>query len=767
MTSLRGKPVKLLVVFALTIALCFALAGAASAAAAVTVNADGQSYTCSMKDDVSFTFDITGLNSVAACFTDPNLPATIKVDFPAGFDLAPAQGLSVPIKVYVNESGWYFAQPTPAIDLANGIATITIPILPIPNANSSFVSRIIVGDANQDLKVDVGCFNDGTQNISVTVATKCAAPQTITGGITVYNVPYSIEGVVLPQNIYACDSITVTGRVYDCKGNVWVCKNVTVSLAGQSVTVQTDGFGWFTTTIPTPAAAGPYVLTVSAGTAMCGTTVSENYPVTVLAKAPAKLQWLEANGTPICDEIQMNKECTELIIQLRDNCPVDNQCNGGNVATADKDYAINLTAIIKDSKPPVVGAHFFATSTDCANDTNQIGEITIPQGATQISVWIKPLVDGYVVVEARKPGLTADSFTAHVYQEGNVTLKLTTKVADVNNTPRAGWAMQAAAWLDSKWCNDCASKDFSVMVEFKDVSSNLTATWGNTLNLDYGLTGPNGSGASYSHSQNMDADNNCKSHFYIYANPVGDVGCEFNGSLKVRVKVTCNATGITYAAPWRTINYTTPVELARELRYDSWQTLSTPKMLAGAGNMPSLLGSNYSIAYVYDGGKWINVGTYSVKPLFCYYVKMKQGPNPAADAYTANYMYKRTTSPSGMIPPTRALPSGWSSVGVAEPIDDGNCYEQDEYMHRWLGSMCTLCKKVVNPGNELGNNLLGNLADFKAQAIGDDGFEGDNWWGEENVYNGDNYWLWLNGPGTIAADVGADLPTDKPYVPAT
>ena len=761
MTSLRGKPVKLLVVFALTIALCLAIAGAASAAPAVTVNADSQSYTCSMKDDVSFTFDITGLNSVAACFTDPNLPATITVDFPANFDLTPAQGLTVPIKVYVNESGWFFAQPTPVIDTTNGKATITVPILPIPNANSSFVSRIIVGDAKQNIKVDVGCFNDGTQNIKVIVATKCAAPQTITGGITVYDIPYSIEGLSYPATIYACDSITVTGRVYNCKGEVWVCKNVTVTLAGQSVTVQTDGFGWFTATIPTPAAADEYTLTVTAGTAMCGTTVTLNQPITVLAKAPAKLQWLEADGTPICDAIQMKKECTELIIQLRDNCPATNPCNGGNVATAPTNYVINLNAIIKDSIPPVVGAHFFANSTDCANDTNQIGEITIPQGASQIAVWVKPIVDGYVVVEARKTDLTADSFTAHVYQEGNVTLKLTTKVADVNNTPRIGWPVQAAAWLDTDWCNAC-NKDFSVMVEMKNVSKTLTATWGNTLTLDYGLTGPNGSGASYSHSQYMDPDKNCKSHFYIYANPVGDVDCDFTGSLDVRVKVTCNATGITYATPWQTISYTSPVELARDLRYDSWQTLSTPKTLAGTGNMPSLLGNNYSIAYVYDGGKWINVGTYKLKPLYCYYAKMKQGPNPAAEAYTANYIYQRTTSPSGMIPPTRALPSGWSAVGVAEP-SNGDCYNQDEYIYRMLGSMCKLCKKVVNPGNELGNNLLGNLADFKALAIADDSQDLFNEDPDHEVYNGDNYWLWLDGTGTIVAETGPDLPTDKPY----
>jgi len=780
MTSLRGKPVKLLVVLALTAVLCLAFAAAASAAPAVTVNADGQTYTCSMKDDVSFTFDITGLNSVAACFTDPNQKATITIDFPAGFDLTPATGLTVPLKVYINTDGWYYAQPTPVIDAVYGTATITVPILPISNPNTKYVNRIIVGDENQDLKVDVDCFNDGDQNIDVKLKTKCEAAINMVGSIYVYDVPWTI-GIdsITPSPILACDTITVKGRVYDCKGADWACKDVVVTLGENSVTVVTDGFGAFEATLPTPATAGNYTVYATAATAQCGITASTYQDITVIAKPPAKLQWykfIDEAWEALCDETQVKKECTLLRIELRDNCPAENKCNGGNVAVAGAGgVKVDLTAIVKGSSPPDVGAHFYETDVNCANDTNQIGTITIPAGASYIDVWMKPIVNGFVVVEGRSAGLTPDSFDAHVYTDGMVTLKLTTKVADENNNPRAGWAMQAAAWLDTTWCNNCANKDFNVMVELRNVSPNLTATWGNALTLDYGVTGPNGSGASYSHSQYKDPDNDCKSHFYIYANPVGDVDCKFSGSLEVRVKVTCNATGITYASPWKTISYTTPVELARELRYDSWQTLSTPKWLVGAGNLSSVLGgTNYKIAYTYFNGKWYQVTDANrLTPLYCYYVKMKQGPTPDADICTANYIYKRTTSPSGIIPPTRPLVAGWNAVGVAEPIchtdeygdfECGDCYYQPEEVYRWLGSLCTLCKKVVNPGNELGKNLLGNLADFSNLTVSagtEEAWDDDP--DNHDVYNGDNYWLWLDGPGTIVAETAQDLPTDEPY----
>lgn len=779
---------KIFLVLALALVFCFVLAGMAVAAPAMTVNADGYDYSCAEKENVSYTFDITGINIVAACFTDPSQPSTIVITLPAGFSFTAAQiaGLSLPVKLYVTEDNqWYFAQPTPVI--SGSTATITIPMLPIADANNKHVTQIKIGDDKQDLRLINPCVEvDTSKEFDVWINTKCPPSVNVKGSILIKEAPKTVIITEISSPQVACSAITVKGRVYKCNDKDWACKPVKVYITKPDcktvligpVNATTDGFGWFGTnpevSINTPDCAGEYRVLVVAETP-CGDVVSACEPITVVAKPPAKLQWYKHNPAvpgewePICDTTQLFKACNRLKVELRDSCPCPNPCNDGNMAVAGQGgVKVDLTGIVQGSSPQIVGVHFFANENDCNTDTPQINSVTIAQGTSSVEVWAKPIVDGNVVIEGRNPGLTPDSFVAHVGISviNQVYLELKTKL--VQDLTRAGWPVQGSVWLDPDWCAACGSDNFTVMVEFQkvvptDPKGKLTVTWDTYLKTDYLSTGANGSGATYLHKNAQAPGNPCKSHFYIYTTDfkIPD-GCEPNtpiGSLEVRVKVTCDTTQVTYVTNWQSLELVTPVELKRSLAADTWQVLSTPKYLAGAsgadGNLADLLGNNFSVAYCYLNGVWYNITNQSVKPLQAYYVKTKQRAKyEDDDYYTANYIYKRYTQPSQTIPRVIDLAAGWNNVGVSEPAEEiveivPDLCIQPEYVNRYVAPLCKLCKKIVNP-------KLGNIAEFQVLGIGDDGLEGDvaYGWYEESIYvfNGDAYWLWVDGAGKLVAE---------------
>ena len=775
---------KIFLVLAMALVFCFTLAGVA-AAQAMTVNAGGKTYSCAEKENVSYTFDITGLNIVAACFVDPSQPSTIVITLPEGFSFTAEQiaGLSLPVKLYVAEDAqWYFAPPTPVIDVPNRKATITIPMLPIADANNKHVTQILIGDANQDLKLINPCVEvDTSKEFDVWINTKCPPSVNVKGSILIKEAPKAVIITEISSPQVACSTITVKGKVYKCNDKDWACKPVKVYITKPDcktvligpVNATTDGFGKFginpLVSIDTPACAGEYRVLVVAETP-CGDVVSDCDQITVVAKPPAKLQWYKHNPAvpgewePICDTTQLFKACNRLKVELRDSCPCPNPCNDGNVAVAGEGgVKVDLTGIVQGSSPQIVGVHFFANESDCTTtNTPQINSVTIAQDTSSVEVWAKPIVDGNVVIEGRNPGLTPDSFAAHVGIAATNEVKLELKTKLVQDLTRAGWPVQGSVWLDPDWCAACGSDNFTVMVEFQkvvptDPTGKLTATWDTVLKTDYLSTGANGSGATYLHKNAQAPGNPCKSHFYIYTTdfkiPDGCVPNTSIGSLEVRVKVTCDTTQVTYVTDWQSVSLINPVELKRTLAADTWQVLSTPKYLAGAGgadgNLADLLGNNFSVAYCYFNGVWWNITNQWVKPLQAYYVKTKQRAKYGdGNSYTANYIYKRYTQPSQTIPRDINLAAGWSSVGVSEPVNSpegsGLCI-QPELAYHYVVPLSKFCKKIVNP-------KLGNIASFQVLGITDDDAPmgaPDNF---NSVFNGDAYWLWVDGAGKLVAE---------------
>jgi hypothetical protein len=467
-------------------------------------------------------------------------------------------------------------------------------------------------------------------------------------------------------------------------------------------------------------------------------------------------------------------------VYLLDTCDVANPCadHSGNITKATVDRKVYLTGIESasdtgcvDTVPPMVGAHFYLPG-NC--DKDQINQITIVKDTCYAEVEVQPIVDGYVKLTASSDfpaaALTPDSVCAHIYNPLSVELVGTAKVADAAGDPRGGWVYQEAIWLGDQLC-DCA-ENMTVMVEFQN-EDGLTATWSPAFVDTYDYTAPYVSGQTYSFGQ-FNTELACKTHFYIYTHPYemcpdpcGAVdecnqpiisectpSCTWTGSLEVRVKVTCATTGITYASDWQTIDFVTPVEDYRHLAADKWQIISTPKAIAGTGNLDQVLGAgNWKASYYFSNGGW-SQSNGTLNPLTAYYVRTAQADCNTANqkGYDANFIFKRATLLSQLVPPTRALSSGWNFVGVAANPDSSGCATETETAYQWLGSACTLCKKAYNPGTE-----TGNLAPWINMTV----IAGDNplSWADSmlTVFNGDGYWLWTSGTGMLTADTALEL----------
>jgi hypothetical protein len=358
----------------------------------------------------------------------------------------------------------------------------------------------------------------------------------------------------------------------------------------------------------------------------------------------------------------------------------------------------------------------------------------------------------------------------------SVELVGTAKVVDESGIARGGWVYQEAIWLGEELC-ECA-ENMTVMVEFQN-ETNLTATWATYFTTAYNYTAPNVSGQTYSFGQ-FNTEKACKTHFYIYPkafqlcpDPCGAVDecgdpiisecapdCDWTGSLEVRVKVTCATTGITYASDWQTINFVTPVEDYRHLAADKWQIISTPKALAGTGDLNFLLGTDKVMsAFYYNNGAWQS-GAGTMLPLYSYYVRTAQADCSSLNAtgYDANYVFRRTDRLSQTVPPTRTLYPGWNFASPGIAPDETECTTEPDTVYHWLGSACNLCKKVYNPGT-----VTGNLAPWTNLAIDDDA--GVNPLALADmampVLNGDGYWLWISGTAnnTLVADTATELLT--------
>ena len=470
---------------------------------------------------------------------------------------------------------------------------------------------------------------------------------------------------------------------------------------------------------------------------------------------------------------------------------------------------------------------------------NQIGHVYVPAGQSCVTVMFVPTVPAgitgppypeswQITIEARAENLTSTPSPiiiaqdeAYVIGEGGTTLELLAKVTNEVGAPVAGWPVKASFFVN----NLGATQNYKLHVEitdetgksYADINDNgmydvgeEVACWGvdpGVIDFSYVYTDHNwymgkevgaptvtnhvmGSLMGHNICQPWDTItipfSTSKQHIWIYPK-VRIERCTNEGymeptiaypaSLHVKVVIEGPAGEEVMVAESDIFNFVDPVELMRSLDADSWQTLSTPKTLAGTGDLNFLIGQgSYDIAYKYVNGAWTQLTPgEQLQPLYCYYVKMRQPKHYGTEGgngcyWNAAYIFDRADGPQQMIPPVRTLGIGWNAVGMAiqdtNTEDDNNLWQQSDMLYRAMGTICEGCKIVYNPGfpkvqnqrePQLDRTRLGNLADFKtvAVSIGTNGA----WWDDPytDVYNGDNYWIYLTKAQDIAANVGLDV----------
>jgi hypothetical protein len=378
---------------------------------------------------------------------------------------------------------------------------------------------------------------------------------------------------------------------------------------------------------------------------------------------------------------------------------------------------------------------------------------------------------------------------------------VTNDACDYEVAPRAGWPIKVSVHYPIQG-------DLRVELVDSDYNPIDWATWDTDLILEDGsilefeAIGDFVSGDILTHP-NHGEDNN-KSVFYVYTDRNA---CDKS----FIVKLVDEARGV--KDQWLIGPYATPVDMVRVLQPDSWQILSTPKTLAGDGNLKSLMNDNkfYSDILVYEDNVWKipNPVNDELTPLYAYYVKTKQ--NWCEDKCTncgtekpwyATYIFDRAADPVGMV--DRYLESGWNFIGPSfdENVNnllptsfDNEWFEYDaccddccsclipgdgedgcspicedllfqgDRLYRMVATLCGGCDLLLNPGGpgldsaisaaEIAfwgdPNLRANLAGFSSASVSNQTLPS---WAADPLYmafNGDGYWIYLTKPGTLAA----------------
>lgn len=533
---------------------------------------------------------------------------------------------------------------------------------------------------------------------------------------------------------------------------------------------------------------------------------------------PVKITW----KTDL-NEIKLNKPVEVTF------CFLDKYCNPANILSGSQ--KVDLAAYYKGA---IAGIF-----TDAAG--NQTGHVYVPAGQSCATVMFVPIVpegingppykpdNWQITIEARAENVTSNPSPiiiakddATVVAEYDTNLELLAKVTDANGVAVAGWPVKASFFVN----NLGATQNYKLHVEITDETGNSyvdinnngmydvgeeVACWGvdpGTIDFSYVYTDHNwymgkevGAPTVTNHVMGtLMGHNICqpwdtvtlpfstsKQHIWIYPK-VRIERCTKEGyveptiaypkELRVKVVLEGPAGQEVMVAQNAIVNFADPVELMRSLDADSWQTLSTPKTLAGTGDLNFLIGQgSYDVAYKYVNGAWIQLTPGEMlQPLYCYYVKMRQPKHYGTEDQKGNgcywnaaYIFDRADGPQGMIPPVRTLGIGWNSVGMAiqdTNVEDNNLWLQSDMLYRALGTICEGCKIVYNPGFPKVQNMreplldrtrLGNLADFQTVAVSN-GTMGA-WWDDPyaDVYNGDNYWIYLTKAQDIASNVGLDV----------
>jgi len=339
--------------------------------------------------------------------------------------------------------------------------------------------------------------------------------------------------------------------------------------------------------------------------------------------------------------------------------------------------------------------------------------------------------------------------------------------------------------------------DSSLQTVISEASWDLEAfTDGNRL--AFNMAGSKGNNDTYLHPN----INETKSDFFVY------VPWSYCGPLAVKV-----VDPEKHVWGTKLITYNSPVELVRVLRPNTWQLISTPKELAGAGTMSALLGGSYfSDMLIYDknlpGGPWAQITdpAYQLRPQYGYVLNMTQdwtnggyctsNDCGSESCVQARYVFARSTGVE--MPGSRPLNLGWNLVGpsfsedihyrageqlttaygtVTYPCPPntecvcGDALTQGDTLSRMLGSACADCKTLVNWGGKGLNsftspgpygpvaitlqgapNSMGNLGAFEAASVNGNTYGG--YYVDSSLYgfNGDAYWLYITSPQTLTSN---------------
>ncbi len=524
---------------------------------------------------------------------------------------------------------------------------------------------------------------------------------------------------------------------------------------------------------------------------------------------------------PVGSQVDCNN-CTELTIVLRDKYGIETT-NAIPCGVDLDSLKVDLKAFfIENGVEKLYGR---IHDGDCNGP--EIDHVFIAPGESKAYAYFKPDKGGYVSIQAS----TIISGTPKVAKICNLEVNCGYCMIEItplvecydSGNARAGWPVKVSVHYNPKLpgtvlANNRTTADLRVELLNSALQPVSDATWDTVAKLDgdrlaFDVAGSKQSGNTYTHPGGVSYDP-IKSDFYVY------VPKNFCDQLTVKIvdpEVNVYDT--------ESISYTSPTELVRVLSPNKWQLLSTPKELAGAGTMTSLLGGvAFSDMLVYDknapNGPWVQVtdAGYKLRPQYGYLLNMKQnwsngdpctGPGCGSqNCIQANYVYTRATGPA--LPGQRPLNLGWNLVGSSFdenlPEQNGeqipteyrtistpcpasfscNCdaeLTQGDNLSRMLGSACADCKALVNWGGKGLNgevqismsspygkiifsgspNQMGNLGNFTSATVNNGTLGG---WGIDPTtiygFNGDAYWLYISSPQTLTSNTMLDVVDIQP-----
>jgi hypothetical protein len=491
---------------------------------------------------------------------------------------------------------------------------------------------------------------------------------TVRGGVTIQDALGSVTVEVDNSNPQAGASVTVRGKVTNAATDGVGNKTVDIYLGDQRVaTATTSDFS---------SDRGEYSATITAPTAVgtytikavCEGIESEPATLTVDPADPVQLKFVDQQGKVIDVMTAAKDQVVDLAIQLQDQY--------GNPVNASDAITVNLAA----QQNGVLAGRFYIDG-----NNNEIYSVTINSDSNRTTFDFKPILGGDINVTAKATGLTAAVLTVtatEAVKPSKVTLSMPTQAA-------AGSTVTGVLALDQ-----IADQDYPFTI-----TAELTGTDGEVMD-DVDVTP----------SSPTISQNGTEATFTLTPPAAG--------TLKVTVTGDFNAEATTQV-------------IAAMSGFDrklsaGWNILATPLELAGDGNLAFLLGTDAGkvlTAYTYDNGQWVQVTNQKLEPLKGYLVKMAYGG-------TAQFSFKYATSPSEIIPKSRALVAGWNLVGVSKARDEVLT------VANILANVAGKYTTVVNPG-------LGNTEEWSACTP-----ESAR---EKNVEDGDAYWVYMTQPGTINA----------------